>query len=508
MKKHLLISLFTLLPLSSISADVVIDESTFPDEVFRSYIKIQSYGWDGVLTDEEISNVTEINLFRVNFKSLKGIEFFTSLVSLRCNHCELSSLDVSGCQALQELYCLSNYLTTLDLSKNINLKTLYCYQNQIKGDGLDALIASLPNANDASIYFYNNTSAILPIYEQNEISTSQVDAAKAKGWTPYKYSLDWVEIEGSKPQITGIEINNQNFPDANFRNFILNNGFGEDGILTEEEISNITFLDASSKNILDLQGVEFFTNLEVLYCGDNKLTSLDMSQNKNLKTLSCYNNLINTLIVSNNFELKSLFCFANKLTSLDVSNNTALISLSCGNNLLTSLDVSKNTALLSLSCDNNLLTSLDASQNAALTELYCANNKLESLIAPNAPYFTVLHCYSNCLNSTAMGYLIDSLPWLFSGRPGNIRVFDPLNDNNVMTKMQSSLASSKYWTPRYLDENGNWLVYLGIDPTSVNNVKSDLYNDFHLYDLNGRKLDGVPTQKGVYIQNGKKVVIK
>ena len=28
------------------------------------------------------------------------------------------------------------------------------------------------------------------------------------------------------------------------------------------------------------------------------------------------------------------------------------------------------------------------------------------------------------------------------------------------------------------------------------------------YDLNGRKLDGKPTQKGVYIYKGKKVVIK
>jgi hypothetical protein len=28
------------------------------------------------------------------------------------------------------------------------------------------------------------------------------------------------------------------------------------------------------------------------------------------------------------------------------------------------------------------------------------------------------------------------------------------------------------------------------------------------YDLNGRKLQGKPTRKGVYIQNGQKVVVK
>ena len=28
------------------------------------------------------------------------------------------------------------------------------------------------------------------------------------------------------------------------------------------------------------------------------------------------------------------------------------------------------------------------------------------------------------------------------------------------------------------------------------------------YDLNGRKLNGMPTKKGMYIMNGKKVVVK
>lgn len=33
-------------------------------------------------------------------------------------------------------------------------------------------------------------------------------------------------------------------------------------------------------------------------------------------------------------------------------------------------------------------------------------------------------------------------------------------------------------------------------------------NDGSWYDLNGRKLNGMPTKKGVYILNGKKVVVK
>jgi hypothetical protein len=29
-----------------------------------------------------------------------------------------------------------------------------------------------------------------------------------------------------------------------------------------------------------------------------------------------------------------------------------------------------------------------------------------------------------------------------------------------------------------------------------------------VYDLQGRRLDGLPTNKGIYIQNGKKIVVK
>ena len=42
--------------------------------------------------------------------------------------------------------------------------------------------------------------------------------------------------------------------------------------------------------------------------------------------------------------------------------------------------------------------------------------------------------------------------------------------------------------------------------TLVNSEKRTVNSD--IYDLQGRKLEGKPTQKGMYIVNGKKVVIK
>ncbi len=57
-----------------------------------------------------------------------------------------------------------------------------------------------------------------------------------------------------------------------------------------------------------------------------------------------------------------------------------MTQLKCGNNELTSLDLSKNTALTWLDCSYNELTSLDLSKNTALKGLWCGNNPLQKLI--------------------------------------------------------------------------------------------------------------------------------
>ncbi|MCR4921840.1 MAG: hypothetical protein K5945_09090 [Bacteroidaceae bacterium] len=46
--------------------------------------------------------------------------------------------------------------------------------------------------------------------------------------------------------------------------------------------------------------------------------------------------------------------------------------------------------------------------------------------------------------------------------------------------------------------------------TSIENVQCSMVNgqSGSLYDLNGRKLQGKPSQKGIYIKDGKKVVVK
>ena len=144
-------------------------------------------------------------------------------------------------------------------------------------------------------------------------------------------------------------------PDANFKDALVNtfcvdtdgDGIGDidadtnnDGEIQVSEAESVFGLNLSysTNNIISLDGIESFINLELLACWSNELTSLNVTQNTNLEVL---------------------ICWGNQLSNLDVTQNTNLILLSCGVNQLTSLDVTQNTNLEELYCFDNQLSSLN-----------------------------------------------------------------------------------------------------------------------------------------------------
>ena len=109
-----------------------------------------------------------------------------------------------------------------------------------------------------------------------------------------------------------VAINETNFPDEKFRNYVLTEfDKNSDSKLNSEEIAAVTKIEANNKGIKSLVGVGFFTALETLTCRGNELTGLDLSKNTALIELQCSNS---------------------KLQSLDLSQNTNLIRLYCGRN--------------------------------------------------------------------------------------------------------------------------------------------------------------------------------
>ena len=196
-------------------ADVEINEKNFPDKNFRSWLLRQPYGKDGILTDKEIAEITEINLSNKDIYDLKGIEYFAALESLnldrnilksvdvsknrnlaylRVGWNQLTSLDVSKNKALRFLMCGGNSLTNLNASGCTALEWIRCWRNRFNGAAMDSLVKNLPSVKKAYLH------AIDSLYERNAMTSLQVAAAKAKGWLPTKYAnRAWIDYAGSEP---------------------------------------------------------------------------------------------------------------------------------------------------------------------------------------------------------------------------------------------------------------------------------------------------------------------
>lgn len=376
----------------------------------------------------------------------------TKLTDLYCDANQLTALDLSGLSTLTSLYCSENKLKTLNLSSCTKLTMVNCSSNLINNEGMDTLVQNLPTVSSGSLNVRYGYS------EGNVMTTTQVAAAKAKGWTPKAWNSNfytWEEYAGVEPTpvipptptVESIDINDETiFPDIRFRNFLKSQSYGADEILTAEEIASITNINMIGKYIESIKGIECFTALTILSCADNNLTELD------------------------------------------VSKNTALTSLTCSNNKLTKLDVSKNAALTGLNCSLNYLTALDVS---------------------GCPLLTQLSCNQNQIKDAAMDSLVQSLPVTSNG---NMLVYNNANswswkEQNVMTTIQVAAAKAKGWTPKWMDPNYGWAEYAGSEPVDgIESIHNSQFTTHNYYDLSGRRVK--KAQKGLYIVGGKKVLIK
>ncbi len=261
---------------------IPIDATNFPDKKFRNWVLEQDYGKDGYLSDEEIAAVEVIDVNNKAIANLKGIEHFTALLTLKCYNNSLTTLDLSNNKALELLYCNNNQLTSLDVSNNKALKILDCSRNCIRGEGMTTLVNSLPSTTGSTLYFYNNETST-----GNSMTCAQVREVKDKKWNVLMYDgNNWIDYIGSD----AIPIDETNFPDEKFRNWVLAQSYGKDGYLSDDEIANVKVINVSDKDIASLKGIEFFTALINLYCEYNNLTTLDVSKNTALTKLLCYGN--------------------------------------------------------------------------------------------------------------------------------------------------------------------------------------------------------------------------
>ena len=193
-----------------------------------------------------------------------------------------------------------------------------------------------------------------------------------------------------------------------------------DGQIQESEALQVTSLFVSNSNILDLTGIEYFTNLEYLSCIGNQLTSLhlnglnklielgcsfnqlttlDASMLNNLQNLGCNSNPLTTLNVNGCYNLKYLGCGASQLTTLNIDGLSKLETLDCANSKLQTLFTDGLLNIKNIYCTNNQLKVLNLKGQKNLRGLQCNNNQITSLDLSDSPLLNSLLCGNNKLTS-------------------------------------------------------------------------------------------------------------
>ena len=426
---------------ASAEEKVVINETNFPDEIFRENV-VRAYDSDenGSLSEEECGEVTRIVCEEMEISSLQGVEFFhnlrelwcygnqltslnlaglTQLELLVCNENQLTALDVTGCPDLRTLNCYQNRLTELDVTNCSSLEELICYYNQLTE--LD--VTNCPKLYD--LWCSANKLTVLDIGSNPILEAVFLMGASETYTTPTAWYFNGVveSDDGNEysarlsfdrkaalwlsdgsvfedPHNSELQINEENFPDDGFRRFVGRLDTDSSESLSEEEIAAATEICIPyDVEIESMEGIQFFPWLERLECSSNLLTELDLTANPLLRSVDCSSNQLKSLDVSQCSELEYLNCGRNRLTTLDLTGLSALETLYCNDNRLDTLDLSGCSALEILDCNENSLSALDLRECTGMKRLDCSTNQLASLDLSGNPALTDLSCNNNLLTS-------------------------------------------------------------------------------------------------------------
>ena len=196
-----------------------------------------------------------------------------------------------------------------------------------------------------------------------------------------------------------VEINETNFPDARFREYVKEFDENRDEKLSEEEIKSVTGIDTSVNSPKNFKGIEYFTEIKSFYTSHNAI-NIDLSKNTKIEKIYCtFNENLKELDLSKNTELKELDLSNNALTKLDLSNNSKLEEVKLWQNKIKELNLTNCVNLKKLTLTFNKLKELDLSDCVNLKELDCDNNNLETIDISKNKQLQSINARSNRLQA-------------------------------------------------------------------------------------------------------------
>ena len=245
---------------------VEINSTNFQDTNFQNYVNRYDKDGNGSLSLEERNKVTTIELPDDSYcPTMKGIEYFPELVTLKCPNVHLRSLDVSKNLKLETLWCYWNNLEQLDVSKNKELKDLRC--------GYNYLTTLNVSQNEA-----------LELLSTNDMR-SKLNSLDVS------YNKELKHLECTKNGLTSLDVSS---------NEALERLVCDGNPLTELDVSKNAKLTSLDCNRCGLTSLKFGSAVSSMECDENQLTELDISQNTRWTDLRCGDNKLTSLSFNEN----------------------------------------------------------------------------------------------------------------------------------------------------------------------------------------------------------------
>lgn len=351
-----------------------------------------------VLGVEQMKNLEE---FDCSYNNIEGTLSFAGLAHLKTLHAEhnlMTTLDVSGCSALEELwahdcYPSSDYQKPNRPFRNINLKGCSALSFlHLEDNHLEALDLS----DCASLDFLKATDNCFPSLDvtrcpklrilqcrKNDNLTGQLDLTGCP-------ALE--ELWASETKLDGVNASKN--PALNYIDVHATN-------LTRLDVKGCAALRKLYAHNTGIRTLDLSasTNLELLWVKFDNMQELDLTHCPNLVELQAGSNALQTLDLSKCTALRTLELNNNQLLSLNLKGCAALETVQANHNLLTNLDLSNCTALKQIDVLGNRLTTLDVNACPALTTLQVSENELASIACDKCPELYYFYAEDNQLTT-------------------------------------------------------------------------------------------------------------
>ena len=186
-----------IVPVSAATTGVTVNSTNFPDANFRKYVAEEIDDGNGVLDKDELE-CQDIDCSERGIRSLKGIEFFTELLSLSCSDNAIGELDLSKNKKLEMLYCPNNSITSLNIKKCRKLVYLTCNNNpasKLDISECPMLVMSYRNGDKYSednwiSYGFGNCDWAISWYTIDKDDTTITNTSTYTGWVKCEGDFD------------------------------------------------------------------------------------------------------------------------------------------------------------------------------------------------------------------------------------------------------------------------------------------------------------------------------